>query len=140
MLGAKGDFMNATLTLPIDVELQGLLAQKAAQGINVETFAVEAIKRAAKRPPISEVFAQVRADFVASGITEAELQQDIEQAQIEVRAEPPPPRNEKMLATIQRNHERLKDMPVRGSTAETLKQIRRARAGEMWGYEPTDCE
>jgi len=51
-----------------------------------------------------------------------------------------PPRNEQMLAIICRNHERLKDMPVRGSTEETLKMIRRARAGEMWGYEPTDAD
>jgi len=48
------------------------------------------------------------------------------------------PRNEAMLAALQRSAERLKDMPVRGSTEETLKMIRRARAGEMWGYEPTD--
>ncbi|MGH9427271.1 MAG: hypothetical protein ACRD2L_13320, partial [Terriglobia bacterium] len=51
-----------------------------------------------------------------------------------------PPRNEEMLAIIRSAHERLKDMPVRGSTEETLKMIRRARAGEMWGYEPTDFE
>jgi len=42
------------------------------------------------------------------------------------------PRNEEMLAIIRRSRERLKDMPVRGSTEETLKMIRRARAGEMW--------
>jgi hypothetical protein len=52
----------------------------------------------------------------------------------------PPPRNEEMLAIIRRNRERLKDMPVRGSTEETLKMIREARAGAMWGYEPTDTE
>ena len=51
-----------------------------------------------------------------------------------------PPRNEEMIATITRNRERLKDMPVRGSTEETLKMIRRARDGEMWGYEPIDPE
>jgi hypothetical protein len=52
----------------------------------------------------------------------------------------PAPRNEEMLATIRRSRERLKDMPVRGSTEETLLMIRKARAGEMWGYEPTDYE
>ncbi len=50
------------------------------------------------------------------------------------------PRNEEMLAIIRKNRERLKNMPVRGSTEETLKMIRQARAGEMWGYEPTDTE
>ena len=55
-------------------------------------------------------------------------------------AEEAQPRNEEMLAIIRRSRERLKDMPVRGSTEEALKMIRRARAGEMWGYEPTDTE
>jgi hypothetical protein len=55
-------------------------------------------------------------------------------------AEGAQPRNEEMLSIIRRGQERLKDMPVRGSTEETLKMIRRARAGEMWGYDPTDAE
>lgn len=55
-------------------------------------------------------------------------------------AEQPQPGNEEMLAIIRRSRERLKDMPVRGSTEETLKMIREARAGAMWGYEPTDTE
>lgn len=50
------------------------------------------------------------------------------------------PRNEQMLAILRETHEMLKDLPVRGSTEETLKMIRRARAGEMWGYEPTDAD
>jgi hypothetical protein len=45
-----------------------------------------------------------------------------------------------MLAVLRRSAERHKDMPVSGSTEETLKMIRRARAGEMWGYEPTETE
>lgn len=48
------------------------------------------------------------------------------------------PRNEAMLAVLARSAERLKDMPVRGSTEETLQMIREARAGRMWGYEPTE--
>jgi hypothetical protein len=55
-------------------------------------------------------------------------------------AEEGQPRNEEMLAIIRRSRERLNDMPVRGSTEETLKMIRRARAGEMWGYDSTDTE
>ena len=55
-------------------------------------------------------------------------------------AEEPQPRNEEMLAIIRRSRERLKDMPMRGSTEETLKMLRRARAGEMWGYEAADTE
>lgn len=52
----------------------------------------------------------------------------------------PSPRNERMLAALRESAERLKDMPVRGSTEETLKIIREGRAGAMWGYEPTDTE
>lgn len=52
----------------------------------------------------------------------------------------PPPRNEGMLAVIRRTRERLKNMPVSGSTEETLKLIREARGGAMWGYEPTGTE
>lgn len=51
-----------------------------------------------------------------------------------------PQPNEALLAVIRKTSERLKDMPVRGSTEETLKLIREARAGAMWGYEPTDTE
>ena len=48
------------------------------------------------------------------------------------------PRNEAMLAVIHRTRERLKNLPVSGSTEETLKLIREARGGAMWGYEPTE--
>lgn len=78
--------MSATITLPI--ELESLLAKKAAaRGVNVEEFAVDVLSRAARRPTVSEVFADVRADFVASGMTDEELGQLIEQALSEVRAE-----------------------------------------------------
>jgi hypothetical protein len=50
------------------------------------------------------------------------------------------PRNEGMLQALRESEERLKDMPVRGSTEETLRIIREGRAGAMWGYEPTDTE
>lgn len=54
-----------------------------------------------------------------------------------IQAEPQP-RNEAMLQALRESEELLKDMPVRGSTEETLKMIREARAGRMWGYEPTE--
>jgi hypothetical protein len=52
----------------------------------------------------------------------------------------PPPRNEAMLSALQRSAERRKDMPTSGSTGETLKIIRAARGGEMWGYEQSEFE
>ncbi|MGH9799398.1 MAG: hypothetical protein ACRD82_03460 [Blastocatellia bacterium] len=43
--------MSTTITLPLDTELAGLLARKAAtQGVNVEQFALEAIRLVAERP------------------------------------------------------------------------------------------
>ena len=51
-----------------------------------------------------------------------------------------PHRNETMFAALQRSAERLKDVPVSGSTEQTLKIIREGRAGAMYGYEPTDTE
>jgi hypothetical protein len=45
-----------------------------------------------------------------------------------------------MFAALQRSAERLKDMPVSGSTEDTLRIIREGRAGAIYGYEPTDTE
>lgn len=45
--------MSATITLPIDIELAGLLAKKAAaQGVKVEQFAADVLARAAQQPTI----------------------------------------------------------------------------------------
>ena len=52
-----------------------------------------------------------------------------------VTTEPLDPQNEAMLAVLARSAERQKNMPVSGDTKETLEMIRRARDGEMWGYE-----
>jgi hypothetical protein len=80
--------MSATITLPLDTELASLLAKKAAvEGVNVEQFAINTLRRAAEMPTISELFAEVGAAFEASGRTDEELQHDIEQALAEVRAE-----------------------------------------------------
>ena len=50
----------------------------------------------------------------------------------------PLPCNEAMQAVLQRSAERMKNVPVSGSTTKTLKMIRTARGGEMWGYESTE--
>ena len=56
------------------------------------------------------------------------------------RNEEKPQRNEAMFAALQRSAERLKDVPVSGSTEQTLKIIREGRAGAMYGDEPTDTK
>lgn len=79
--------MSATImTLPIDTEIAGWLAKKAAvQGVNIEQVAIETLRQQARKPSINEVFADVQEEFAASAISEEELQQDIEQALAEVR-------------------------------------------------------
>lgn len=80
--------MNMTITLPLDAKLADLLAKQVArQGVNVEQFALDALRRAAEMPTISELFAAVGAAFEASGRTDEELQHDIKQALAEVRGE-----------------------------------------------------
>ncbi len=81
--------MSVTVTLPIeiDLELESLLSRKAAsEGMTVGEFATRTLRHAAKRPTIREVFADVRADIQARGITDEELEQDIDAAVAEVRA------------------------------------------------------
>ena len=79
--------MNGTITLPIDAELAGwLTAGAATRGVNVEDFAVDTLRRVARKPTINEVFADVQADFKASGMTEDELGDLLEHAVAEVRA------------------------------------------------------
>ncbi|MFN0124234.1 MAG: hypothetical protein ACKV2V_27355 [Blastocatellia bacterium] len=78
--------MSATLTLPIDVEIEGWLARKAeALGVNMEQVAIETLRRQARKPAINEVFADAQAEFTASGMTDEELGRLIEQALAEVR-------------------------------------------------------
>lgn len=68
------------------------------------------------------------------------LKEEPQELAIAEAPQPPQPRNEAMFAVLQRSTERMKDVPVTGSTEETLQQIREARAGAMWGYEPTDTD
>jgi hypothetical protein len=80
MLAVGGNFfMSATITLP--VELEGKLAKKAAvEGVNVEQFAIDALRRVAEMPSISELLVDDRAEFAANGRTGEKLQQDTENA------------------------------------------------------------
>ncbi len=77
-----------TVTLPIDSELENWLTNNAtAQGVKLEQFAVEALRRLARRPPIDEVFAEIQAEFADSGMTDGDLKHLIEPALAEVRNE-----------------------------------------------------
>lgn len=80
----------SAVMIPIDVETQSWLTKRAvAQGVAVEQVAGEVLRQAARRPTIHEVFADVHAEFKASGMTDEELGELVEQALLEVRAENP---------------------------------------------------
>lgn len=80
--------MSAVMTLAVDTEIQGWLTKRAAaQGIAVEQFLLDTLRQLARKPTFEEVFADVHADFEASGMTDEELGELVEQALQEVRAE-----------------------------------------------------
>jgi hypothetical protein len=91
--------------------MQAILAQATARGLSINDYLRQVL-----------------------GLTNGDA------GELALSEEPAAPRNEAMLAALQRSAERLKDLPVRGSTEETLKIIREGRAGAMYGYEPTDTE
>ena len=100
--------MNTALNEQIAPEIvQAIIAQATARGLSINDYLRQLLG-------------------LANGY-------DTELALAEAREEASPC-NEEMRAIIRRSRERLQDVPVRGSTEETLKMIRRARAGEMWGY------
>ena len=67
--------MSATITLPI--ELANLLTKKAAtQGVNVEQFALDVLRRVAEMPTSSELLADAHAEVAANGSTGEALQQN----------------------------------------------------------------
>lgn len=79
--------MSETITITIPTELKPLILGRAtASGKAIEEYALELLKKDAELPTISEVFADVRAQFEASGMTDEELGEEIEAAVAEVRA------------------------------------------------------
>lgn len=76
------------LRIPISEETGNRLRTKAAAaGVDVETFAMRTLERVASRPTLKEVLAPLRAEFEASGTTEDQLIDELEQAKHELRAQ-----------------------------------------------------
>ena len=74
-----------TITLPSDLE-QLVLERAAADGKGLEDYTLSVLRKDAELPDLRELFADVRADIQARGITDEEVEQDIEAAIAEVRA------------------------------------------------------
>ncbi|MGH9842317.1 MAG: hypothetical protein ACREEM_26505 [Blastocatellia bacterium] len=102
--------MNAVLQEQLAPEIvQTIIAQATASGLSVNEFLRSLL---GLRPDVA----------LASAPAEAH--------------EDAPPRNEAMLAVLQRTAARLKGMPFSGSTEDSLKILHEGRAGRMYGYEP----
>jgi hypothetical protein len=65
---------------------QLVLERAAADGKGLEEYTLAALRKVAELPDLRELFADVRADIKARGITDEEVEQDIEAAFAEVRA------------------------------------------------------
>ena len=77
--------MSAVMTVAVDAEIQGWLTKRAAaQGVAVEQFLLDTLRQLARKPTFEEVFADVHADFEASGMTDEELGELIKQARAEI--------------------------------------------------------
>ena len=81
----------------------------------------------------------LKAQAEAQGMTlDGMLEPLIEREDEPTNGHEQPQRNEGMLAVLARSAERLKNMPFSGSTEDSLKILHEGRAGEMYGYEPTE--
>lgn len=76
--------MSTTITIPTELEKK-IAGRAAAQGKDVEQFALEALERAADTPSLRDLFADVREEIRDSAISEKELNATIESAVKEVR-------------------------------------------------------
>ncbi len=70
--------MELTITLPAEVETQ-VQAVAARNGRAVEDYIIDVVKTAMLKPSLDEMLAPVRAQFAASGMTDDEFDQLIEE-------------------------------------------------------------
>lgn len=79
--------MSATITITLPSDLEQLVLERAvASGKGLEDYTLSVLRKDAELPDLRELFADVRADIKARGITDEEVEQDIEAALAEVRA------------------------------------------------------
>lgn len=75
-----------TVTISIPPELEAKITERAAaKGVSLEEYAKEVLKRDVEMPALRELFAPVRDQIKASGVTDDELVMQIEEALTEVR-------------------------------------------------------
>jgi hypothetical protein len=79
--------MGATITITLPSELERIIAGRAtASGKKLEEYALDVLRRDAELPDLRELFADVRDQIEASGVSDDVLDEQIEAAVAEVRA------------------------------------------------------
>lgn len=76
--------MSTTITIPTELEKK-IAGRAAAEGKDVEVFALEALERAAQTPSLRELFADVREQIQKHGVSDDEIDTQIETAVEETR-------------------------------------------------------
>jgi hypothetical protein len=84
IIQSRGFSMSETITIPSDLE-EELSRRAAASGKDVKEYALEVLRRDAELPDLRELFADVREQIRASGVSDDELDVQIEEAVKEVR-------------------------------------------------------
>ena len=79
--------MTVTITIPPEIEAK-ITERAAAKGVSLEEYAQDVLQRDAEMPALRELFAPVRDQIKASGVTDDELAMQIEEAVAEVRTRP----------------------------------------------------
>lgn len=79
--------MSATITITLPPDLEKLVEKRAAaDGQGVEEYTLSVLRKVTELPTLRELFADVHADIKARGITDEEVERDIDAAVAEVRA------------------------------------------------------
>ena len=82
--------MSATITITLPPDLEKLVEKKAAaDGQGVEEYTLSVLRKVTELPTLRELFADVHADIAdikAKGITDEEVERDIDAVVAEVRA------------------------------------------------------
>jgi len=78
-----------TLSVPVSPKAEARLRERAAAaGIDIETFAARELERLAARPrSLAEISGPLYQEFLASGMTDDQLGDLLEQAKHETRAQ-----------------------------------------------------
>ena len=110
--------------------------------MTVEKFGLKGMSATLNEQIAPEIVCAIVAQATARGVSVNDYLRQVlglnrQPQELALSQEAAPPRNEAMFAALQQSAERLKDVPVSGSTEATLRIIREGRAGEMYGYEPT---